>query len=75
MLSPIASCITHFIDIRVERTFELVGQYQPIWYLIARALGENSYNDNHLLKAVCEAEAKIANQKFYQRALQQKNCK
>lgn len=54
---------------------ELVGQVQPIWELIASVLGEISDNENHLLKAIEEAEAKIANQTFYQRALQHKNSK
>lgn len=54
---------------------ELVGQIQPIWELVASVLEEISDNENHLLKAIEEAEAKIANQTFFQRALQQKNCK
>ena len=51
---------------------ELVGQIQPIWKLIASVLEEISDNGNHLLKAIEEAEAKIADQAFYQRALQQR---
>ena len=55
--------------------FELVNQIQPIWKLIASVLEEISDNDNHLLKAIDKAEEKIANQTFYQRALQQNNSK
>lgn len=54
---------------------ELVSQIQPIWELITSVLGEISDNENHLLKAIEEVEEKIANQTFFQRALQQKNSK
>jgi hypothetical protein len=36
-------------------------------------LGEIADNENHLLAAINEAEEKIAEQSFYQRALQLKN--
>ena len=54
---------------------ELVNKIEPVWELIANVLGEISDNENHLLKAIDEAEAKIATQTFYQRALQQKDSK
>jgi hypothetical protein len=43
--------------------------------IYSKYIEEISNNENHLLKAIEEAEAKIANQTFYQRALQQKNSK
>ncbi|RAJ06470.1 DNA-binding MarR family transcriptional regulator [Chitinophaga skermanii] len=52
---------------------ELVNKMQPVWQLIAQVLGEISDNTNNLLKAIDEAEDKIAQQSFLQRALQQKN--
>ncbi|WP_223608009.1 MarR family winged helix-turn-helix transcriptional regulator [Chryseobacterium sp. OSA05B] len=54
---------------------ELIEKMQPVWELVSKVLGEIADNQNHLLKAIDEAEAKIAEQSFYQRALQLKNSK
>jgi len=54
---------------------DLVNEIQPVWELMTGILGEISDNENNLLKAIDEAEAKIANQSFYQRALQKKDSK
>ncbi|MBK1896470.1 MarR family winged helix-turn-helix transcriptional regulator [Chryseobacterium paridis] len=54
---------------------ELIEKMKPVWELIATVLGEIADNQNHLLKAIDEAEEKIANQSFFQRALQLKNAK
>ncbi|KIC62987.1 MarR family winged helix-turn-helix transcriptional regulator [Chryseobacterium taiwanense] len=52
---------------------ELIAQMKPVWEIISKVLGEISDNQNHLLKAINEAEEKIANQSFLQRVLQLKN--
>ncbi|MEY8760078.1 MarR family winged helix-turn-helix transcriptional regulator [Chryseobacterium tongliaoense] len=54
---------------------ELIEKMKPVWELISTVLGEIADNENHLLKAIDEAEEKIANQSFLQRALQLKNGK
>lgn len=54
---------------------ELIEKMKPVWKLISTVLGEIADNENHLLKAIDEAEEKIANQSFLQRALQLKNSK
>ncbi|AZB11541.1 MarR family transcriptional regulator [Chryseobacterium sp. G0162] len=52
---------------------ELVEKMKPVWELVTIVLGEIADNENNLLKAIDEAEEKIASQSFYQRALQLKN--
>ncbi|MFS4469970.1 MarR family winged helix-turn-helix transcriptional regulator [Chryseobacterium sp. T20] len=54
---------------------ELIEKMKPVWDLMAQILGDISDNKNNLLTAIDEAEEKIANQSFYQRALQRKNSK
>ncbi|MFP7654616.1 MarR family winged helix-turn-helix transcriptional regulator [Chryseobacterium proteolyticum] len=54
---------------------ELIEKMKPVWELISTVLGEIADNNNHLLKAIDEAEEKLANQSFLQRALQLKNSK
>ncbi|MDC8100446.1 MarR family winged helix-turn-helix transcriptional regulator [Chryseobacterium rhizosphaerae] len=54
---------------------ELVEKMKPVWELVAIVLSEIADNENNLLKAIDEAEEKIANQSFYQRAMQIKNSK
>lgn len=54
---------------------ELIEKMQPVWELMSKILGDIADNENNLLKAIDEAEDKIANQSFYQRALQLKNSK
>jgi DNA-binding MarR family transcriptional regulator len=51
----------------------LVQQMQPAWNLIAKVLEEISDNTHHLLKAIEQAEDKIARQSFFQRAMEHKN--
>ncbi|MGE8431561.1 MarR family winged helix-turn-helix transcriptional regulator [Chryseobacterium joostei] len=52
---------------------ELIEKMKPVWELMSQILGDIANNQNNLLKAIDEAEEKIANQSFYQRALQLKN--
>ncbi|MDX6191260.1 MarR family transcriptional regulator [Flavobacterium sp. Fl-318] len=47
---------------------ELVVKMQPVWNLIRNVLTEISDNQNNLLKAIEEAEQKLASQSFFQRA-------
>jgi len=54
---------------------ELIEKMQPVWELMSKILGDIADNENNLLKAIDEAEVKIASQSFYQRALQLKNSK
>lgn len=54
---------------------ELIGKMKPVWELMSKVLGEIADNENNLLKAINEAEEKIATQSFLQRALQLKNAK
>ncbi|SEB06170.1 hypothetical protein [Pedobacter hartonius] len=46
---------------------------QPVWALMTMVMNEITDNQNNLLKAINEAEEKIASQSFLQRALQLKN--
>lgn len=52
---------------------ELIEKMKPAWEIIFKALEEIADNENHLLKAINEAEEKIAKQSFLQRVLQLKN--
>ncbi|MEG0926773.1 MULTISPECIES: MarR family winged helix-turn-helix transcriptional regulator [Chryseobacterium] len=52
---------------------ELIEKMKPVWELMSQILGDLADNQNNLLKAIDETEEKIANQSFYQRALQLKN--
>ncbi|PIF45734.1 MarR family protein [Chryseobacterium sp. 52] len=52
---------------------ELIEKMKPVWEMMSKVLGEIADNKNHLLNAINEAEEKIAEQSFYQRALQFKN--
>lgn len=54
---------------------ELIEKMKPVWALMSQILGEITDNQNNLLDAINEAEEKIANQSFYQRALQLKSSK
>lgn len=54
---------------------ELIEKMKPVWELMAQVLGDIADNKNNLLTAIDEAEEKIANQSFYQRAMQAKNLK
>ncbi|WP_160140102.1 MarR family winged helix-turn-helix transcriptional regulator [Chryseobacterium sp. c4a] len=54
---------------------ELIENMKPVWELMSQVLGDISNNQNNLLAAIDEAEEKIINQSFYQRALQLKNSK
>jgi len=52
---------------------ELIEKMNPVWEIISKVLGEIADNENHLLKAINEAEEKIAKQSFLQRVLQLKS--
>jgi MarR family transcriptional repressor of mepA len=52
---------------------ELIEKMKPVWELISKVLSDIADNENHLLAAINEAEQKIEEQSFYQRALQVKN--
>ncbi|MDR6922470.1 MULTISPECIES: MarR family winged helix-turn-helix transcriptional regulator [Chryseobacterium] len=52
---------------------ELIEKMKPVWELMSKVLGEIADNENHLLTAINEAEEKIAEQSFYQRAMYNKN--
>lgn len=54
---------------------DLTEKMQPVWELISTILGEITDNNNHLLRAIEEAEEKLATQSFFQRAIQMKNTK
>lgn len=54
---------------------DLIEKMQPVWELISTILGEIADNNNHLLRAIEEAEEKLATQSFLQRAIQMKNTK
>nr|WP_315028023.1 MarR family winged helix-turn-helix transcriptional regulator [uncultured Chryseobacterium sp.] len=54
---------------------ELIDKMKPVWELMSQILGDITDNRNNLLAAIDEVEDKIANQSFYQRALQLKNSK
>lgn len=51
---------------------KLVEQMKSVWELMSKVLEEIADNENQLLAAINEAEEKIANQSFLQRALQMK---
>lgn len=46
---------------------ELVSKMQPVWSIMKNTLNEIADNQNNLLKAIEEAEQKLANQGFFQR--------
>ncbi|AXB57546.1 MarR family winged helix-turn-helix transcriptional regulator [Flavobacterium fluviale] len=46
---------------------ELVLKMQPVWSIMKKTLNEIADNQNNLLKAIEEAEQKLANQGFFQR--------
>ena len=48
---------------------QLIEKMLPVWELMSKVLGEIADNKNNLLQAIIEAEEKIAEQSFYQRAL------
>ena len=52
---------------------ELIEKMNPVWEIISKVLGEIADNENHLLKAINEAEEKIAKHSFLQRVLQLKS--
>ncbi|AYN02488.1 MarR family winged helix-turn-helix transcriptional regulator [Chryseobacterium sp. 3008163] len=54
---------------------DLIEKMQPVWELVSTILGEIADNNNHLLRAIEEAEEKLAAQSFLQRAIQMKNTK
>lgn len=54
---------------------DLILKMRPVWDIISEVLNEITDNENNLLKAINEAESKIANQSFLQRALQLKESK
>jgi DNA-binding MarR family transcriptional regulator len=54
---------------------DLILKMKPVWDIISEVLNEITDNENNLLKAINEAESKIANQSFLQRALQLKDSK
>jgi len=51
---------------------ELIEKMKPVWELMSQVLGEIADNKNNLLTAINEAEEKIAEQSFYQRAMYNK---
>ncbi len=51
---------------------ELIEKMKPVWELMSKVLGEIADNRNNLLTAINEAEEKIAEQSFYQRAMYNK---
>ncbi len=52
---------------------ELIMKMRPVWDVMITVLTEITDNQNNMLKAINEAEEKIATQSFLQRALQLKN--
>jgi DNA-binding MarR family transcriptional regulator len=58
--------------ILTPKGIELIKKMQPVWELVSKVLGEIADNKNNLLAAINEAEEKIAEQSFYQRALKMK---
>lgn len=54
---------------------DLIEKMKPVWELISTILGEIADNNNHLLRAIEEAEEKLTAQSFLQRAIQMKNTK
>lgn len=55
-----------------DKGLELIEEMQPVWEVIRNALHQIADNQNQLLKAITEAENKIATQSFLQRAMQLK---
>lgn len=49
---------------------ELITKMQPVWQLMTRILSEVTDTEHNLLKAITEAEEKLKQQSFIQRALQ-----
>ncbi|WP_316839997.1 MarR family winged helix-turn-helix transcriptional regulator [Pedobacter gandavensis] len=49
---------------------ELIAKMQPVWQLMTQILTEVTDTENNLLKAIGEAEEKLKQQSFIQRALQ-----
>ncbi|MBC8986726.1 MarR family transcriptional regulator [Pedobacter sp. N36a] len=49
---------------------ELIEKMQPVWQLMTRILSEVTDTEHNLLKAITEAEDKLKQQSFIQRALQ-----
>lgn len=47
---------------------DLVAKMQPVWAIMKNTLNEIADNQNNLLKAIEEAEQKLALQGFFQRA-------
>jgi DNA-binding MarR family transcriptional regulator len=54
---------------------DLILKMKPVWDIISEVLNEITDNENNLLKAINEAESKIASQSFLQRALQLKESR
>lgn len=52
---------------------ELIIKMKPVWDVMSSVLKEITDNQNNLLQAINEAENKIKNQSFLQRALQLKS--
>lgn len=53
--------------ILTQKGKELVVKMQPVWQVMKNALNEITDNHNNLLKAIEEAEQKLAVQGFFQR--------
>lgn len=56
-----------------SKGLSLIERMFPVWELMSKILGEIADNKNHLLIAIEEAELKLAEQSFLQRALADKN--
>lgn len=54
---------------------DLIIQMKPVWEIISQVLNDITDNENNLLKAINETEAKIADMSLFQRALQLKESK
>lgn len=52
---------------------ELVEKMQPVWQVMKKALNEITDNQNNLLRAIEEAEQKLASQGFFQRISETKS--
>lgn len=50
----------------------IIVQMKPVWEIISQVLNDITDNENNLLKAINETEAKIADMSLFQRALQLK---
>lgn len=51
---------------------EMITRMQPVWDLMINVLSDIADNEHNLLKAIQQAEEKMKNQSFLQRALQLK---